>query len=68
MRKLIKQDPWIFRIAADGFTHNYYKNKYILIVRDSHLKSGWKQLKYYKYNIKLANNYLASCFLLDFRK
>jgi hypothetical protein len=56
------------RIATDGFTHIYYKNKYILIITDSHLQSGREQLGYYNYNIEVANNYLASRFLLDFHK
>jgi len=51
----------MIRIATDGFTHNYYKNKYILIVTDSHLQSEREQLRYYSYNIKVANNSLASC-------
>ena len=36
------------------------KNKYILIVTDSHLQSGREQLRSYSYNIKVANNSLAS--------
>ena len=41
-------------------SHSYYKNKYILIVTDSHLQSGREQLRYYSYNAKEANNSLAS--------
>jgi len=39
MHQVGKQDPWIIRIATDGFTQSYYKNNYILIVTDSHLQS-----------------------------
>ena len=60
MHQVGKEDPWIIRIATDGFTHSYYKNKYILIVTDSHLQCGREQLRYYSYNIKVANNSLAS--------
>ena len=60
MRKVGKVDPWIIRIATDGFTHSYYKNKYILTVTDSHLQIEREQLSYYSYIIKVANNSLAS--------
>jgi len=60
----------MIRIVADGFKHNFYKNKYkyILIIADSQLQSGREQLRYYNYNIKVANNYIASCFLSEFLK
>ena len=60
MHQVGKQDTWIIWIATDGFTHSYYKNKYILTVTDSHLQSGREQLRYYSYSIKVANNSLVS--------
>jgi hypothetical protein len=60
MRQVGKQDPRIIRIATDGFTHSYYKNKYILIVTDSRLQSEREQPRYYSYSIKVANNSHAS--------
>jgi hypothetical protein len=36
------------------------KNKYILIVTDSHLQSGREQLRYDSYRIKVVNHSLAS--------
>jgi len=56
------------RIITDGFTHSYYKNKYILIVSDNNLQNGRKQLRYYDYNVKVANNYLASRLNSNFLK
>ena len=47
-------------MATDAFTHSYYKNEYILIVTDRHLQSGREKLRYYSYNINVANNSLAS--------
>ena len=62
MRQLGKWQLRIIKIDTNGSIHIYYKNKYILIVTHSHLQSGREQLRYYNYNIKVANNYLASFF------
>jgi len=68
IRLIGKWGPFIIRIANNGYTYSYYKNNYILIVRDRHLQIGKEQLRYYRYNIKVANNYLVSRFLSDFLK